>query len=944
MYRFDFGVAKDKKYDANGITRIFGDTLYDASKGYGLTAATDGLAREHENDFLRDFLYLKDIAFKVDLPNGKYNVRIYSGDYGDYGDHSVMVQVSGERRGGMWVNDHNVNQRAMTIEVENGTVDFEFNRRGDTPVSINAIEIAEFSNVKPEGLVAKPIDGDKIDMKLTWDKADGATGYAVHCYHYDSDITRSYTCSENEFIDKEAELCETYTYTVKTCDKMGFESKDGVSLDVVIADGNPVPAKVSGLSVNVTEKSVSLKWDPTPGALGYYVYQKAEFGLYKKLGRVDITEFVDNDVLAAVEFVYAVSAITKSGLTERAEVTTPVKRAPFKRKMETLDRGAVALPAQTGGMFVSWRLNAYEYSKGLNFNVYRNGVKVNADLIENSTNFVDADGKVGDKYVIKAVLDGKEEKDGAAALLFEKEHMKVAVDKPAPFTAPDGNIYNYTINDLAVADLDGDGEYEIVLKWDCNGRDNSHSGFSGNVYIDAYKLNGTKMWRIDLGINIRGGAHYTQFLVYDFDGDGKAEVIFKTADGTTDSKGKVIGDKNADFRNDRGYILEGDEYLSLFNGETGELLDTVPYDPPRGRVADWGDSHGNRVDRFLAAIAYLDGENPSAVMCRGYYDRGRPTNLAAYDVVGKKLIKRWKFRADKNQNIAYTNQGNHNIAVGDVDGDGRDEIVYGACAIDHDGTGVYSTRLGHGDALHFGKFDPSTKGLDYMQVHEHGDCPYGLEVRNPATGEVLWGKFVGKDTGRGMTAKVDPRYPGAQVWSNYVEGIYTYQGEQITTVRPPTANFTVWWDGDLLRELLDHKWPGADPMDGRGGKKGTAVIYKWNWLTDNLDVLLDAQDAFSINGTKGNPCIQADIFGDWREEVIWRNDDDTALMIFTTNHPTEHKFYTLMHDPVYRMSVGFQNVCYNQPPHTGFYIGPDMGEIPVPEHNYTRGEQLPKFE
>lgn len=366
------------------------------------------------------------------------------------------------------------------------------------------------------------------------------------------------------------------------------------------------------------------------------------------------------------------------------------------------------------------------------------------------------------------------------------------------------------------------------------------------------------------------------------------------------------------------------------------LLDTVPYEPPRGNVRDWGDSWGNRVDRFLACVAYLDGVNPSAVMCRGYYDQGCPTVLAAYDLVDKKLKQKWVFRADKNQNIEYTAQGNHNLGVGDTDGDYMDEIVYGGMAVDHDGAGMYSTGLGHGDGMHLGKFMPHEKGLNFFGIHEDADAELGYEVRDPGTGEIKWGRFTGRDTARGMCAKIDPRYEGNQVWARD-EALFTFDGKRIRDEAPETCKFPVWWDGDLLRELLDYN-PDKDIW-----QNGRPKILKWDWQKNELKTIFEPDGATAIPGTKGTPCLLADILGDWREELLYTNDSSTELRIYTSTCLTEHKFYTLMHDHVYRLSVAFQNTAYNSPPHTGFYIGDDMEKPPLPLSNYVRGEDLPEF-
>jgi len=608
---------------------------------------------------------------------------------------------------------------------------------------------------------------------------------------------------------------------------------------------------------------------------------------------------------AGVSLLSSALLVTSLGLGN-----TSVTHAAGARQMEFLDRGVVAVKTGTG-VFVSWRLLGTEGSN-VSFNVYRDGTKVNASPITNSTNLQDASGTSSSKYTVRAVVSGTEQAASAAASVWGNNYLSVPLSVPAGGTTPDGVAYTYSANDASAGDVDGDGEYELIVKWDpSNSKDNSQSGYTGEVFIDAYKLNGTRLWRISLGKNIRAGAHYTQFMVYDLDGDGKAEVAMKTADGTKDGTGVVIGDASKDYRNSRGYVLSGPEFLTIFNGQTGKALSTVNYEPARGNVSDWGDNYGNRVDRFLAAIAYLDGERPSLVMARGYYTR---TVLVAYNWRDGQLTKQWTFDSNTSGNSGYAGQGNHNLSVADVDGDGKDEIVYGAMAVDDNGKGLYTTGLHHGDAMHLSDLDPDRAGLEVFQVHETASNA-GVEFRDARTGQLIWGIPTTKDIGRGMAADIDPRYKGAEVWAD--GGLYTAKGQKMGTTLPSSTNFGIWWDGDLLRELLDSN-----------------RIDKWDYANSKTVNLLTASGVSSNNGTKSTPNLQADLFGDWREEVVWRTNDSSALRIYTTTAVTDKRIYTLMHDPVYRLGVAWQNVAYNQPPHTGFYLGDGMSTPPVPNIRY----------
>lgn len=926
---FDFGVKPPEE----GYIKITGKTLYDEGKGYGLDDYAEGEERKTgDKELLRDFLYMGGRSFKVKAENGQYKVRVSTGDYVDEGDAVTAYEINGVK-GAAWVFDSTVQQRVYDVEVTDGYMEFRF-FEGKHP-AVNAIEFSmnrplEMTKVTAE--VAALAEGSTV--KLAWDKVDGAYGYTVERYNKqkrDTDLVREVITEE--FTDTDVILNDCYEYTVSAMFGHRFLTDSKQVIPLRIVDGNEVSAHIESISAEMDGSSVVLDWSEAEGAVWYNVYQKAPYGLYKLIGKPEKNSYIYRDVYPCADMVYAVEAVTLSGATKRAETVLKASAAPQKRKMETLDRSLVAMPTENG-VFLSWRLNAYEYKLGIDFVLYRNGERITG-LITDSTNYFDKDGKQGDVYTVKAVYQGKAEKDGYSTKVSETPYIRIPLDKPADITLPDGKTYSYTANDAAVGDVDGDGEYEIILRWDANGKDNSHKGYTGNVYLDAYKLNGRKLWRIDLGVNIRAGSHYTQFMVYDLNNDGCAELVCKTADGTVDGIGNIIGDKDADYRNKDGFIIEGPEYLTMFRGTDGAAMDTVLYDPPRGNVAEWGDSWGNRVDRFLACVAYLDGENPSVIMCRGYYDHGRPTNLVAYDVRDNRLVKRWAFKANKDQNIEYTAQGNHNLGVGDVDGDGRDEIVYGAMAVDHDGTGMYSTGLMHGDCINVGNFSPDTPNLDCFQIHEEAEAEYGYESRDPATGEIKWGYYTGRDTTRGLCAKIDPRYRGNQCWV-MDDGLFTMDGEKILEKGPESINFGIWWDGDLLRELLDHEF---SKELGAGRPK----IYKWDYENSRLITLLSPEGVLSNNYTKGTPCIQADILGDWREEAVWRSDDNTELRVYTTTELTDHKFYTLMHDSVYRTSVAFQNTAYNQCTQTGFYIGPEMDELPVPDNDYVRGEILPEF-
>ena len=589
---------------------------------------------------------------------------------------------------------------------------------------------------------------------------------------------------------------------------------------------------------------------------------------------------------------------------------------------EKLSRGLIGIPTEEG-MYFSWRMTL-EDAAGLQFDLYRssNGgaeVKLNKEPIDRTSDFLDrtVDYTVDNRWTLKATTG---EVATWTRLKGEKRnpYLSIPVCKPEDGEIA-GESFTYTANDCSVGDLDGDGEYEIILKWSpSNSKRPPQRGFTGNTYLDAYKMDGRRLWRIDLGPNVRSGAATTNFLVFDFDGDGCAEICCKTGDGTVDGLGHRIGDAQADWRTwDKksptyGKIVNGPEYLTVFEGRTGKELDSKEYIPTRYPLDGWGgvggncgnDNTGGRSDRFTAGVAFLDGKTPSPVMVRGWYGR---TVVAAWTFTNGALKHTWTFDSAAPGWEAYSGMGNHSVTVADFDGDGCDEICVGAMTVDHDGKGLFTTGLRHGDALHAGRFIPSRQGMQVFGVHENeGDNEIvkrtpAVAMFDGATGEIIWQDGLGQDAGRGVAADIDPRYDGAECWCN-IGGLRRGDtGEIICNRKPDSCNFTIYWDADPLAELLDH-----------------VSISKWNWNAESTDLLLKAEGVVSNNGTKGNPCLSGDILGDWREEVIWPSEDQTELRIYSTTIPAVDRRATWMNDRQYRLAIAWQNVAYNQPPHPSF--------------------------
>ena len=641
-------------------------------------------------------------------------------------------------------------------------------------------------------------------------------------------------------------------------------------------------------------------------------------------------------------------------------------------QMEKLDRGLVVVKQSTLKKMLSWRfLGTDDWQT--TFDVLKNDEVIATDLT--ATNYsVNDYGATAGSYQVVAKVNGVEVDRSNIAKGWTDYFLPVKLNRPADGTNASGS-YSYTPNDCSVGDVDGDGQYELFVKWDpSNSKDNSQGGYTGNVFIDCYKfdLNGVEpakmLWRIDLGVNIRAGAHYTQYMVYDFDGDGKAELMCKTAPGSKDGQGNYVNqaatetaikaaNNTKDWRNSDGRINGGQEYLTVFNGETGAAIHTIAYNPNRNATSalseasgtfNWGTngkndkgSYGNRGERYLAAVAYLDGPDhrPSGIFSRGYYTYAY---IWAVDFDGTQLTQKWFHASDSPTTYKLTDStgktttynpptatgrksgsrtmygnGNHNLSIADVDGDGCDEIIWGSAALDHDGKLLYSTGFGHGDAIHLGDLDPDRPGLELFEIHEEKPVEGAWDLHDAATGEIIFAGGSQNDNGRGCAADIISTARGAEFWSAYGgydsdnrdQTPYNCQTGKSLGSAKPSMNFRIYWRNSAYDQLLD----------------GTNITYYT--ATNSSPVYITGSNTMgsyntsSCNGTKSTPNLSGDIFGDWREEVIlWDTTDNCTLKIFSTNQATSIRVPTLMHDHVYRMGICWQNVAYNQPPHLGYYL------------------------
>ncbi|WP_402462411.1 rhamnogalacturonan lyase family protein [Isoptericola aurantiacus] len=936
LMKFDMQLAGNPTKD--GYTPFDQNTLYTAEQGYGFTSDSGPGGRDRGtgdgalDDLQRDFLLPgSDQPMRFDVPNGTYAVEVIWGDL--IGTARLGVTIEGTDYGSSNAGRGATSSKIVQpVVVTDGTLDVV------AEGWLNGLEITALLYA-PTNLASGDvtIDGSDVSVPLTWDAAEGVEGYRVYRLAEGAAEPTAFgdvDASTTEFVDTTADVGLRYTYTVVGLDAAGNESVASNAVELTTVDDDVATAATpSGLAVgDIAKRSVDLSWEPVEDALFYHVYREDSDGDLVLLDRAADPEYTDTDVLTTIGYTYAVASVNAGGVSELSETVTSDAVTNLSRQAERIGRQPVAAQS-ADGIYVGWRMTGDD-PESVVFNVYRDGDLITDEPVAGSTNLVDADGTAESTYRISAVVDGTERWATDEFGVWDGQTLDIPLNKPEDAYTKDGQPYTYSANDASVADLDGDGDYEYVVKWyPSNAKDNSQGGYTGNTYLDAYELDGTQLWRIDLGVNIRSGAHYTQFQVFDYDGDGKAEVAMKTADGTTDAAGTVIGDARADFRSSGGYVLSGPEYLTVFDGASGVALDTIDYVPPRGDVGSWGDTYGNRVDRFLAGTAYLDGEHPSMIFSRGYYTR---IVIAAFDFDGEEIQQRWVFDTDE-AGDEYRGQGDHSLAIADVDADQKDEIVFGSETIDDDGTVLYNTGLGHGDAQHVSDFDPSRPGLEVYSAHEDigRSGGTGSTFRDAATGEVLWSTPAEVDTGRAAMADIDPRYEGAEgwviggdaAWNSPVGMVMSAAGEQIAS-DIPAANFTTLWDGDLLSEIGDHDW------DADAGV-GVPTISKWDYESSTEVEIYRAEGTYSNNSTKGTPSLQADLFGDWREEIVTRTEDSTALRIATTVIPTEHRLRTLMSDSQYRLAVAWQNTGYNQPPHTSYFIGEGMETPDAPRLAYT---------
>jgi hypothetical protein len=571
-----------------------------------------------------------------------------------------------------------------------------------------------------------------------------------------------------------------------------------------------------------------------------------------------------------------------------------------ERIEEKLGRGVVAVPIGQGKVYLGWRLLKSD-PESIAFNVYRStaggqgealdgnkpafggAVKLNAEPIRKTTDFIDANAPLDreNAWWVKPVLNGKELEASGRAVLPANPPERQYIS----FKLRD-DISGRGIHKVGIGDLDGDGEYDFVIKRPMGVVDPGKARRSPDTFkVEGYKNDGTFLWRNDLGWSIELGTWYSPMIVYDFDGDGKAEVAIKTGEG--DPRGE----------NDR--ILTGPEYCSVWNGQTGEEITRVDW-IPRGDISDWGDHSGNRSCRHMMGVAYLDGKTPSLLVIRGIYGLMR---IDAWYLRDKQLHKAWSW-SNQTSGWKYQGQGQHNIHVADIDGDGCDEILNGSIAIDNDGRIMWSTGLGHGDRFYVTDVDPERPGLEIWYTYEDPQPQNGVGLWDARTGDLIFG--TREETGDNQVrdtfvADIDPNSLGMECWGD--KFFFSAKGKNLGSDVPPQDGL-VWWDADPLRELIIGGSRGGFGFGGFGRGSSSIAKYKGPTLT---------------SGIEGMIIMMADILGDWREELITYVDGE--LRIYTTVIPAVDRRVCLMQDPLYRLDVAFRAMGYEQVPMTSYYLG-----------------------
>lgn len=1003
QYKYDFNYNNSPTMV--GWTGVNQNQEYTKEAGYGwLKAPNNGRNRSGngnaDSSAMADDFNLGAGEFAVDLPNGDYEIKVYAGDLLP-GTSTIKASymAEGKAAGGISTKQ-SLASMAASVRVTDGQLNLTVG--GSNPY-INGLEITPVL-LAPSGLNYSEMsfEGNSVSFLIGFTGVGDAAEYRIYRKGQADEgfaVVKSFTAEEYQTDElscrsMKASMGETYQYYMTAVTADGTESAPGNVIEIDMLDpGVEKPAPPANVKCDSAKNGeMILSWDSIDTAFKYMVYRsdKAEgdkgFKEFIKVAETQVPGFTDtgDDLTANIPYYYKIKAVNAGGAGDfsdvcKTDVTTELTASPG----ETLtDRGVIAVnlagadggetvvtaadasgKEYTSGVYLSWR--SFEKDpKETTFDIYRNETKIAENLAV--TNLVDEGGKASDIYRVEGSSDVELGIKVLDTAVWQDKYLELKLYSPADQTMPDGTACTYAANDMSVGDLDGDGQLELVVKWyPSNAQDNSAKGYTGTTFLDGYDVNFATgevslLWRIDMGVNIRSGAHYTQFQVWDFDGDGKAEIAVKTADGTTSyqsTDGTDAGlvevaytgacnaaslpvdqiSKEHDYRNAAGYILEGPEYFSMFNCDDASLIDTVDYEPGRGNVNAWGDGYGNRVDRFLSAVAYLNGTTPSAVFCRGYYTR---TCLTAYyladtdgDGAGDKIQTYWKF--DTNEaGSQYEAQGNHGLSVNDIDNDGKDEIIYGSLVIDHNGTVKYSTNQGHGDAMHVSDWVNWNEGLEVMAVHEHDDASYHVEIHDAETGKILMGYHVGRDTGRGVAADIDPTASGAEFWSiaspdssaeaepswdSRDGGVYSTLStlEKLITLsgKSPASNASIFWDGDLLSEIQDHRF------DSETYKPLAVNLAKWDYENNQEVTLFDSTEILSNNGTKGNTGLTADILGDWREEIISRSSSDqNRIRIYASTIQTDYVVPCLLENRAYRQGVAWQNVAYNQPANLSYLL------------------------